>query len=322
MDSVQVENLFQSSIAARLLNSELNINSLRTNDLLRKEEWIELDRRIVEVARPRLIGIADLQSRGLTLPLGGLGTLISQYEASSDMTPAEISMDGVKEGEEDDQAFNLRSIPVPIIHKDFRLNIRRLEASRRLGDGLDTTQAQIAARRVSDKLEDLLFNGSGLQVDGNRIYGYTTHPNRNIGNAVGPWGTLPNAYDTVLSMIADAQEDHMYGPYVLYVSTNQWPNLLKVYTDGSGDTVLDRIKKIPGISDVKFATALVIDTALLVQMTSDVVDLAVAQDIVTVEWESKGGMVTHFKVMCCMVPRIKSDYDGRSGIVHYTSLSG
>jgi hypothetical protein len=57
---------------------------------------------------------------------------------------------------------------------------------------------------------------------------------------------------------------------------------------------------------------------LLVQLTSDVVDLPVGQDITTVEWDTKGGLQMHFKVMAAMAPRMKSDANGNTGIVHYT----
>ncbi|TMV49369.1 hypothetical protein FE783_12700 [Paenibacillus mesophilus] len=309
---------FAANAAQKLLKAGMNVNALRTNGLLRKEEWVELDREVVSIARARLIGIADLQALGLTQPLGGLGTLISQYEAESDMTPANIDMSGVARGEEDDQEFDLRSVPIPIVHKDFRINIRRLEASRRLGDSIDTTQAGTASRRVSDGLEGMLFRGAGVTVQGNTIYGYTSHPDRNTGTAVGVWSTIANIYPTVLDMVKKAHADHMYGPYMLYVAGDVWPDLLAVHDDGSGQTALDRVKRIPNLRDVKAADELPDGNLVLVQMTKSVVDLAIAQDIATVEWQTEGGMVTNFKVMAAMAPRLKSDYDGRCGIVHYT----
>ncbi len=307
------------TFVAQLLANGLNVNSLRSNALLRKEEWVELDTTVVEIARQRLVGIADLQSRGLTLPLGGLGTLVSQYEAQSDMTPAQVDMSGVTPGEEDNVTFDLRSVPIPIIHKDFRINIRRLEASRRLGDSIDTTQAAVATRRVVDGNENMLFKGVGVTVDGNKIYGYTTHPNRNLGDLqVWNFANIGNIYDDILGMVAKAHAAHYYGPYILYVSSNRWPALMLVHDDGSGQTALARAKNIPGIEDIKVSDALVDDNAVLVQMTKDVVDLAVAQDITTVQWDSLGGMMVHFKVMNALAPRIKSDHDGRCGIVHYS----
>jgi uncharacterized linocin/CFP29 family protein len=326
-DNVQVQSpqSFMNGLAAnamqRFMNSGLKVNSLRTNSLLRKDEWIELDRRIVDIARSRLTGIMDLQSKGLTLPLGGLGTLISQYEAQSDMSEANIDMAGVSPGQEDDVAFDLRSVPVPIVHKDFRINIRRLLASRKLGDGLDTTQGEVAARKVSDMNERMLFRGAGITVDGQTIYGYTTHPDRNTGACTGPWSVIANIYADVLSMIKDAHADRMYGPYILYVAGDVWPDLLNVYDDGSGQTARDRLLRIPGLEDVKPADELADGNIVLVQMTRDVVDLAVAQEIVTVDWETMGGMQSHFKIMSAMVPRLKSDSKKQMGVVHYTGAS-
>ncbi len=311
------------SMAARFAASGLKCNSLRTNALLKKDEWEEIDREVLAIAKQKLVGIEDLRSRGLIQPLGGLGTLISSYQRRGTMTPANVNIDGITPGEEDGQDFDLVSVPIPIIHKDFRLNIRHLEASRRNGDGLDVTQASDAGEIVADGAENILFNGSGIVLDGNRIYGYTNHPDRNIGVAVGPWTTPANAYNTVLQMVADARNNaNSYGPFVLYVSANQWVNLFLYYTDGSKDTPYDRIKKIPEISDIKLAVKLADDTAVLVEMSRRTVDIAIAQDLVTIEWESSGGMVSHFKVMMVLAPRLKSDKDQHMGLVHYTGLGG
>lgn len=304
----------------QMLNNGLNINQLRTNALLRKEEWIEFDTTVVDIARARLNAVGDLQAAGLVQQLGGLGTLVSQYEAQSDMTAAEINMAGVTPGEEGSVEFDLRSVPIPIIHKDFRINIRRLEASRRLGDSIDTTQAAVASRRVTDALEEMLFNGAGITVDGNTIPGYTTLTQRTTGN-LNVWDhgvNQNNIYPDILDMVDDAHDNRYYGPYNLYVSANRWQFLLGVYDDGSGQMPLNRIQNIPGISQVKVSDVLADDSAVLVQMTPDVVDLAVAQDITTVQWDSLGGMQVHFKVMAAMAPRLKYDYDDRCGIVHYS----
>ena len=84
-----------------------------------------------------------LGDAGLTHPLGGLWATISEYEKSSDMTEASVNMSAATDDEEDSVAYSPDSVPVPITSKGFRLDIRRLEASRRLGEGLDTTQAEM-----------------------------------------------------------------------------------------------------------------------------------------------------------------------------------
>ena len=311
---------FAGSAPMRLMKAGFKINALRTNALLRDTEWQEIDRAVVDIARAQLNGIADLRQYGLVQPLGGLGTILSAYDRLSDMTDANVDMSGTTPGEEDRVEFDQVNVPVPIVHKDFRLNIRQLEASRRLGDALDTTQTQVATRKVVEKLEAMLFNGVTMKVNANGIYGFTTHPNRNT-YAGADWGTISNIYTNVNEMVAAAEADGYYGPYGLYVATTQYAQARSVYTDGSGQSAIDRcMKNIPSLKFFKPSSVLTAANAVLVTLARDVVDLAIAQDIVPVEWDSQGGMVQHFKVFCAMVPRIKADSEGHSGIVHATGI--
>jgi uncharacterized linocin/CFP29 family protein len=305
-----------------LVKAGFNVNALRTNALLRRDEWKELDAAIIDVAREELNGIADLQAAGLVQQLGGLGTLLSEYEQLGDMSAANVDMAGETPGDEDTVDFTLVSVPVPIVHKDFRLNIRRLEASRRSGDSLDTTQAQTAARLVRDQLEEILFNGSAVAVGGNAIYGYTDFPDRTTGTG-GNWGTtIADVYDDLNAMISDAEADFHNGPYGFYVGRVAYSESRAIHTDGSGQSAMNRVlENFPQLQFFKPSDRLVDDDGVLVQMTRDSVDLAVAQNIVTVEWSEMGGMISRFKVMAAMVPRIKSDANSASGVVHYTSLS-
>lgn len=307
---------------AAFMNSGFNINAIRTNALLRRDEWKELDSAIIDVAREGLNGIADLQAGGLVQQLGGLGTLISEYEQLGDMSAANVDMAGETPGDEDTVDFTLVSVPVPIVHKDFRLNIRRLEASRRSGDSLDVTQAQTAARLVRDQLEEILFNGSSVQVGGNAIYGYTTEPDRNTGTG-GNWGTTIADVYTDLNLMVSAAEAAFYnGPYGFYCGRTAFGEARAINTDGTGQSGVARVlDNLPNVQFFKASDRLTVEEGVLVQLTREVVDLAVAQNIVTVEWSEMGGMISRFKVMAAMVPRIKADANGASGVVHYTSLS-
>lgn len=306
------------SFPGRFLEANLDVNALRTNDTLRKDEWERLDEAVVRVARQRLNGIADLRSAGLVVPLGGLGVLISQYEQMSDMDAAQRSMAGVTRGEEDRPEFTLQGVPIPITHKDFRINIRQLQASRMLGSTIDVYAAETATRLVRDSLEDMLFNGASVTVNGQGIAGYTTHANRGT-HSGSDWGTLSNIFTDVVAMIAVAEGMFYFGPYTLYVAATQFGQMRDVYSDGSGQSAYERVLNMAEIDAIKPADVLT-DEAVLVQLTSDTVDLAVGQDIVPVEWESQGGMVSHYKVMAAMAPRLKGDTNGNIGIVHATGI--
>jgi len=311
---------FFGGAPARFLAGGLKVASIRTNALLRKDEWKELDTAVIDVAREQLNVIADLQAAGLTHPLGGLGTLISEFEKLQDMSAANVDMGGETGGEEDTPGFTLTGVPVPITHKDYRINIRRLEASRRLGDSLDTTSAQVAARKVRDALEDMVVNGVAITTGGYTVYGFTNHPDRNLHTGA-DWGTLTNVYLDVNGMISKAEADGYFGPYGLYVARTQYGEARAVHTDGSGQSGIRRVlENLPMLSFFKPSDRLAAGAAVLCSLQSDVVDLAIAQQIVTVEWNEMGGMVGRFKVMAAMVPRVKSDAAGKSGIVHATGI--
>lgn len=319
--------------ARTLVMNGMNVKALRTNDLLRKEEWQELDNILVGVQRQRLIGISDLVARGLSFPLaGGLGTLLSQYERLGDMSAANVDFNAATEGEKDSVTFGLISVPVPIFHKDFQIGIRRQQASagpNGHGTPIDTTQIETAGQKVVEAMEAVLFNGmnvpttggtgGGLQTGGgnvtqNYLFGYTNHPNINTVSG-SDWGTATNVQTDVIAAIAAAEADRYYGPYVLYVSPVQFGQLRAFFTDGSGDQVFDRVKRIQGIEDIRPGDQLTDGTAILVSFRRDVVDLAIGQEMTVVEWETKGGMINNFKVMSALAPRIKSDAANGSGIV-------
>ena len=215
-------------------------------------------------------------------------------------------------------------VPVPMIHKEFAIDIRNLEASRRFGDGLDVSGAEEAGRVVAEAYDDLVLNGNTtIVVGGMTIYGLTSHPARNTDTATnfggGDWGVIDNPVKTVAGMIRAAMDDYHYGPYVIYAAQTQYAEAaLTYYEDGSAHTPLQRILQLPQVAAVEMLPTLDDGEILLVQMSGDVVRLAEAMDVQVREWASPDGMTSVFRVMLCGTPEVKARYDGKSGIVHAT----
>lgn len=311
------------------LGGRLSINAMRPtigvhqNALLRKNEWEEIDAAVLDVARTSLNGVADLVAYGLVRPLGGLGTILSTYEQLSDMSAAEVSMEGTVEGEKDRQTFEPQSIPVPIIHKDFDVSLRHLLASRNFGEGLDMTQARTATRRVRDAAESMLFNGHSKQIAGYTIAGYTTHAKRITQTAAafggGDFGTSGNGYKTIVGMVNALAAKGFFGPYGVYASRTQYGQLLNQYGSNDRSELAVILQSVPNVAFLKASDVLADGSVVMVQLTSDVVDLAIAQDITAVQWEEKGGMLQKFRIMTAMVPRIKFDANNACGVAHATS---
>lgn len=308
-------------VAMRLLQANMDINALRTCDVLRKDQWIELDRVIVEIARKRLVGVGTLMQRGLTHSLGSnaMGITQLQWENVDEMTDAEVTMSGLAEAERDRLTYELKSMPLPIIHKDFQINLRNLESSRRFGTPLDTSQAEMAARIVTEKVESILFNGYGLTVAGSTIYGLTTEPNRNTGANV-DWeagATTGEAkLDDLIAMITALVADNMYGPYGLYITPTAYTLLGEDFKAASDKTQLQRLMEVPGLEFILPSKDLGTNVQVMHQLTSDVAQEVIGFEPTTVMWESHGGMMLNFKVMAIMLPRVRSTKTGQSGIVH------
>jgi uncharacterized linocin/CFP29 family protein len=297
---------------------------LSVYSLLRKQEWEELDAAVIAMAKLRMNGIQDLRDNNLVQPLGGLGTMVSQWNVASEKPAATVSMDGRTKGNRDRVDKKLYGVPVPIIHDEYEIGARELEASRRLGDTLDVTEAQESAASVAEKLEDILFNGeTGIVVGGSGIFGMTTLAARTTGTAAsfggGDFGTISNILPTFTGILAALAAKRYYGPFGFYISNTQYYQMLAFYTDGSGQTALQRVLALPQVKYVKPSDHLADGALTGMQLTKNVVDLATALDVTNREWTSGDEMTLNYKVMMAAVPRFKTDYAGNAGVVHVTA---
>jgi hypothetical protein len=168
----------------------------------------------------------------------------------------------------------------------------------------------------------MLFGASSiLTYGGGTIHTYLSHPDINTASLGTQWNnseTAENILADVLGMKQKLIDDHYFGPYMLYIPTAYETILDGDYksTDaGMSQTIRQRILQIANIQGITTVDRLPAHTVLMVCMQKDVVDLIDGMPIQSVQWDSEGGFVHNFKVMTIQVPRVKSDYDGRSGIV-------
>jgi uncharacterized linocin/CFP29 family protein len=299
--------------------------ALRTLTTLRKDEWVNFDQALVEEATLKLRAVADVLQAGLTVSIAnGLGKTIHEYEKVDDMEPAIVSMDGAVRTDSDRQEFSPAYLPLPITHKDFYINLRTLMASRERGESLDTTQIRTAGRLVAEASENMLING-GKTFGGYPIYGYTNHPDVNTATfqTNGSWDETAKVgadiLEDVLTMMQAAEDDRMNGPYWLYCPRNASTKLEDDFKANSDKTIRQRVLEVDGILNLQVLDYLATDYCLLVQATSDVVQMVNGEALQTIQWDIEGGMKINFKAFQIQVPLIKSDAQGRSGIVVMTN---
>lgn len=289
---------------------------------LPKLVWITLDDEVQRAALPRMRFVNDLRARGLerTLP-NGMATIFLQYQTRSGITPATISMDGLRESERDRPTFDLRTLPIPIIHKDFSFSLREVLASQNGPVQVDTDTAMEAAIVVAQEAEKLaLGTSSSYSYGGATVYGLLSDPNRNTQVLTTPNGTNQHTTLTeVLSMIQKEENDGYYSPYMIYASSAWGQYLEDDYnvTYPTGESLADRIlrdRRIEGLEYLDFlGTGF---TLVLVSMQPTVIREIVGMEIQTIQWQSGDGLALNYKVMCILVPQVRADPSGNSGICH------
>ena len=301
-----------------------NYSTIQVNadGTLRRDEWKRLDDAVIGIAEKRLVGIGDLTSRGLIYSLGnGLGTTVLESHDVGDAMDAELSMDAVQRVKGDRPEYGTNYLPLPIIHSGYEINERVLQTSRNMGNALDVTSAERAARKVAEKLESLLFTNTSYAYGGGVIYSYINFPSRIPATLGTAWDDVSvdgeDIVAKVLEMKQAAIDNHRFGPFVLYIPTAYETKMDADYDKTTpGTTIKERILKIANINDLKVVDTLPDDNVLLVQMTSDVVRLVQGMPLQNVQWKSEGGFVNHFKVLTIQVPQIRTSQGQLTGIVH------
>lgn len=242
---------------------------------LRKEEWLELDRKVLKAARFRLRAWSDLAAANSFGGFNGMGKIILEHETQSDPGEAMVDMDGISGGRTDSPVFQLQGLPLPITYQDFWFSARRLAVSRNSGTPLDSNMGEAAARRVAEKIEKMtignapagfVYGGNSTQVGGygrsSKVYGYTDFSDRlTKTNMTAPTagGWLPSTTMTEFNACLNyLRSRKFYGPFMVYNSTDWDPYLDGDYYMGSGagvassaQTLRARLRAIDGVMDVR-----------------------------------------------------------------------
>ena len=349
-----VDALFEGkafgSVAQILLRNNMNVNAMRpwleddqkradcgrafttnamgkrqpaVNATLRKDEWKYIDKEVLKVARQRLVGIADLERYGLTKDLGnGLAQTVFQWEDIKDFLSASISMDGIAQGKGDRPNYEVKYMPLPIVHADWQINSRVLQVSRNGNTPLDTTTAEMAGRVVAEKLEDMLFTNVKYTFGGGTIYSYINAPNRNTGSLTANWDDSAADGESILADVLAMKQKSIdakhYGDRIIYIPTNFETALDNNFTTNYPITIRERLLKVDGIKEIKVVDRLTSDNVLMVELSTDTVRLLRGLGITPIEWPAEGGLSINYKIITIQIPQIRADQSGNSGIVHFS----
>jgi uncharacterized linocin/CFP29 family protein len=290
---------------------------------LMRDEWLQIDRTVQQVSRERLVVTQALLNRGLRYGLpNAMGTLqLLWQQVVGDLVDAEVTMTGLPEATKDRMGFAQVTMPIPIIHKDWYYNLRYLEEGRRNGRNIETDHASNATRKVAELIETLNF--TGLTIGGGNIYGFLTHPNRKTGSLTAAVATATGAQiigdvNRMIDLVA-LPPNNQEGPYILFVPRAARTHFGDDYYTGgfNTQTIDQRIRTLAGIVDIVYTSRLTTQM-VLVQLTSDFVEIIDGLAPTVVEWDSHAGFQHNFKIFAIQLPRIRSNGDLQTGIVHFS----
>lgn len=308
-------DLHKDQFAANGLQKDITVNGT-----LRHEDFLTIQDRIVEVRRRALNGIADLQAAGLSFSVD-IGEQLVGFENVNEFSEAGQEMNP-NSYDNNDTVLTESYAPNPVTHSSFSVPWRQqgFEYKRSLG----MTES---VRQVSERLENTLFNGNtGIVVNFNGsnhpIYGYTTHPDRGTGT-ISDWTSAANVEKIVPETIEQIgqmwanQGGVMNDSVVMYVANDIWNILQKDYKAEVSGTIIDRLRMIAQIRDIKPAEKLANGQVVLVEMEARTIELAVASDIIVVPHQKTNPMMPQvMTTYAAMVHQIKSDSNGNTGIRH------
>jgi hypothetical protein len=318
------------SFSDALMNCR-SIDEIRALSPLPEDAQKAIDDAVTEVKMDRLVLVRDLMAAKLVYNLPDpLAVTELQWDAVNRVGAARRSMEPGTRGENKLIDRSTQRIPIYCTTDEFRLGVRLLRASQKSGAGLDTTMVTQVIRSVNESIEDAAWNGATTEggtlftANGNSAYGVLNHPDVNTFNFVGgeAWSAVGHTGEEILAdmlgMIEDLINLKFYGPYVAYVTTADWMKLMQDFKSNSDITTLQRLQEIQtgsGPLSVRVADYLPADTVVLMEQSRGVMDMVIGQEPTIIQWESPQGFDKMFMALAIAVPRIKSDYNGVTGII-------
>lgn len=303
-----------------VLSTVDSIGELRALNPLPKDAQELIDRAVVQVGLDRLSIVADVMAEGLVFNLPDpLSVMEVKWEAEAKIGHAIRTMKPEARGERQLPDRIVRSLPIYATIDDFSFNSRLLRASERAGSPIDTSMATQATRRVNESIEDAMINGAGFTVAGGAAPGVLDSTSTSTLSV--DWDAATSGESILADVLAMAdvlREDRRFGPYNLYVNTSYGNKLNEDFKSNSDKTTRQRLQELSfgGRSlRVREADLLPDDTVVMMQMTSDIIDVVRGQAPTVVSWSDGPGFQRFFAVLAFMVPRIKQDYEGNYGIV-------
>lgn len=227
--------------------------------VLPPETYMKIKEGIVKNARKHSIARQIIGVRPLN---AGVGLQQWTYDTLTEVSDAQITYAFTETGE-DVADFGRNHVPIPVIHKEFRIGYRDIVAAQRGGYPLQAATADSASYKVMLMENAMLLNGyaaDGSTYDINGLY-------QGAGNSEATskdFGTAGNAMAKVQLAITEMLTDDIYGPYNLILNPTQFMELaVSVLGSGAGDREINMVRELLEGGQIYSTPFQTVDTGML-----------------------------------------------------------
>jgi len=227
--------------------------------VLPPETYMKIKEGIVKNARKHSIARQIIGVRPLN---AGVGLQQWTYDTLTEVSDAQITYAFTETGE-DVADFGRSHVPIPVIHKEFRIGYRDIVAAQRGGYPLQASTADSASYKVMLQENAMLLNGysaDGSTYDIKGLY-------QSAGNSESTskdFGTPGNAMAKVQLAITELIADDIYGPYNLVLNPTQFMELaVSVLGSGAGDREINMVRELLEGGQIYSTPFQTVDTGML-----------------------------------------------------------
>lgn len=261
-----------------------------------------------------IVATTDLQTYGLTRnDARGMAGMKAGYVQWSDMEDAEIQTDFEVPSSLGVMDAKTSTIDLPFIVKKFKITSLASAMSNLTGINMLQEYSQASVRKISQKLEQVIFG-----FDGSPVYGLTNFPSRTQVTFTGSgWASSSgvNILKDVTNMIQAMKDAGYYGKAILYMDSSLWEFLEADYNANIEKSIFDKILAKAEIEAIRPTPYITGNKVCLLPLDPQFVELIVSQKMTFREYPptQDGIPVT---VFAKINPLLKKLYDNKSAIIH------
>ena len=201
------------------------------------EFYRQIKDRIVFTARTQSVARRLINAR---LVGGGIAVQQWTYDQANEVSDALLTY-AFTDTAEDQIELSRTDVPIPVLHKEFRIGRRDLAAAQRGGFALNAATASSAAYKVMNLENSMVLNGYAADGSNYDIKGlYQSAANTKTG---ADFGTAGNALKSVAGAIELMMADEITGPYNLTLNPTQYMELA-ISESAGGNPELPAVLKL------------------------------------------------------------------------------